>query len=285
MNKKNIVITHKNCPDGFLAAWVAWTKFKNNASYIGEHPGQKRLLYMDKLMNKNVYIFDISFPFKFIRNLEKITNKLVVIDHHPGSNYLNTIQNKNFIYNEKYSAAYLTWKYFYPKKLIPQFIKLISDNDTGTWKMKYSKELSIYLKYKVKLKLKNDHFKKTTNLVSKTKLNKAIETGIIYKEYENQLIESIAKIAVKKQWHKYNVLIANANVPHLGGKIATFISQMPNIDIGIVYRKISDTEILFTMRSNKKNIDLNKIASKYGGGGHKGAASFVFYTKEKQTMY
>ena len=41
MNKKIVVITHKNCPDGFTAAWVSWTKFKNKADYIGEYPGQK----------------------------------------------------------------------------------------------------------------------------------------------------------------------------------------------------------------------------------------------------
>ena len=35
MNKKIVVITHKNCPDGFGSAWVAWTVFKNKAIYDG----------------------------------------------------------------------------------------------------------------------------------------------------------------------------------------------------------------------------------------------------------
>ena len=142
MYKKTVIITHKNCPDGFTAAWVAWTIFKDKADYIGESPGEKDFTYLHKLKNKNVYIFDIFLPQELINKIKKIANKLVVIDHHPNSENL-----KGIHYNEKHAAAYLCWQYFYPKKDIPAFIKLISDNDTGTWKIKYSEELSLYVKY------------------------------------------------------------------------------------------------------------------------------------------
>lgn len=281
MNKKIVVITHKNCPDGFTAAWVSWTKFKNKADYIGEYPGQKNLSYTNKLENKDVYIFDISFPLEFLQFLEKIVNKLVVIDHHPNSCCLDKFKSKDFVFDSKYSAAYLCWKYFYPKKKVPLFIQLISDNDTGTWKLQDSKELTMYMKYRIKLKLKESNFNKVKELLHKSKLNKALEIARIFREYEQELINKIAKIAVPKQWRKYKVLLANANVPQLGGKIATQLSEVPGIDIGIVYRRINDDEILFTMRSNNKKVDLNKIAKKYGSGGHPGAASFTIKKDSK----
>ena len=275
MNKKIVIITHKNCPDGFCAAWVAWLKFKQTAEYIGEKPGQTNLDYVDKLKDKDVYIFDISFPSVFTTYLKSIVNKLVIIDHHPDSLYLIDKQTSDLIYNDKYSAAYLCWKFFYPKKKVPEFIKLISDNDTGTWKMKNSKELTSFIKYNIKTKLNPKHFKKTSKLLTPSFLKLGIQIGTYYAEYENQLITTIVRSATYKQWGKYKIMIINANIPTLGGKIATKLSEQPDVEIGIVYRKLDNKNTLFTMRSNKKHIDLNKLAKNFGGGGHLGAASFV----------
>lgn len=273
MNKKIVVITHKNCPDGFGSAWVAWTLFKNKARYITEHPGQKTLSYTNDLKNKDVYIFDISFPAEYIYYLNKITNKLVVIDHHPDSVHLK--KEKNYIYNNKYSAAYLCWKFFYPKKKMPYFIKLISDNDTGTWKLKYSKEFSLYMKNRLKLSLDEETFNKASKLINIDYLKKAVTIGYIYLEYENKIINSIMKIIKFKKWKKFNIMIGNANIPQFGGLIANKISELPNIDFGVVYRKLDKNKYLYTMRSFNKKVNLNLIAKKYGGGGHPGAASFI----------
>jgi nanoRNase/pAp phosphatase (c-di-AMP/oligoRNAs hydrolase) len=273
MNKDIIVITHKNCPDGFGAAWVAWTIFKNKAIYIAEHPGQKSLSYTDNLKGKNVYIFDISFPSEYIQLLQGITKKLIVIDHHPGSSYLKT--SKTYIYNHKRSAAYLCWVFFYPTKQIPTFIKLISDNDTGVWKLKYSKEFSLYMKNRLQLKLNKITFNKATLLIKKENLKKAIDIGRVYLEYQNKIIHSIMKIMEPRKWKTYNIMIGNANIPQFGGLIATKLSLLPSIDIGIVYRVVGKKKYLYTMRSSNKKINLNKIACLYKGGGHIGAASFI----------
>lgn len=273
MNKKIVVITHKNCPDGFGAAWVAWTLFKNKATYIPEHPGQQTLSYTNDLKNKDVYILDISFPAEYIYSLNKITNKLVVIDHHPDSVHLK--KDKNYIYNKKHSAAYLCWEYFYPNKNIPYFIKLISDNDTGTWELKYSKEFSLYMKNKLKLSLDEDTFNRASKLINIKYLKKAVTIGYIYLEYENNIINSIMKIIKFKKWNNFKIMIGNANIPHFGGLIATKISELPNIDFGVVYRILDTNKYLYTMRSRKKKVNLNLIAKKYGGGGHSGAASFI----------
>ena len=270
MSKKTVVITHKNCPDGFVAAWVAWTIFQHNAIYIGENPGQKDFSYSYKLKNKDVYIFDIYVPQELIYKLKKITRNLVIIDHHSNSENL-----KGIYFNYEHSAAYLCWKYFYPTKNIPLFIKMISDNDTGQWKIKYSEELSLYVKNKIKPVLLKYNFKQVSKLTNNSFLKLAIKIGINYKEYELNLIESVAKYAKQKKYKNYSILIVESCIPSLGGKIATYLSNKPGIKIGAVYRKLAPNKYLITTRSNNKSVDLNKIANKYGGGGHKGAASFV----------
>ena len=268
MNKKTIVITHKNCPDGFVAAWVAWTIFKDKADYIGEHPGQTDFSYISKLKNKDVYIFDIYVPQELINKLKKITKNLVVIDHHANSEVL-----KGIYYDNKYSAAHLCWKYFYPTKDIPPFIKMISDNDTGQWKIKYSRELTSYVYNKIKPILLKYNFKQVSKLLNDADLKLAIKIGINYREYELNLIESVAKYAKKKKFKSHSVLLLESTM--LGGKIATYLSLQPGIKIGAVYRYLAPNKYLITMRSSHKSVDLNKIASEYGGGGHAGAASIV----------
>jgi uncharacterized protein len=275
MNKKIVIITHKNCPDGFISAWVAWTIFKETATYIGEHPGQNTLSYINTLKNKDVYIFDISFPVEFIKQVESIANKLTIIDHHPDSSFLTKSKNSKFIFNKKYSAAYLCWQFFYPNEKIPLFIKLVSDNDTGTWKLKYSKELSKYIHHKLKPILELEHFQKASKLLKKKYLKRSIQIGKLYIDYETEIIKAVSRIATTKQWNNHSIMIANANIPKLGGTIANKFCEFPDIDIGIVYRYLSKDKVLYTMRSNNPKVDLNKIAGKYGGGGHAGAASFT----------
>lgn len=274
MSKKTVVITHKNCPDGFVAAWVAWTIFQHNAIYIGENPGQKDFSYSYKLKNKDVYIFDIYVPQELIYKLKKITRNLVIIDHHSNSENL-----KGIYFNYEHSAAYLCWKYFYPTKNIPLFIKMISDNDTGQWKIKYSEELSLYVKNKIKPVLLKYNFKQVSKLNSMSFLKLAIKIGTNYKEYELNLIESVAKYAKKIKFKSFPSLIMESTM--LGGKIATYLSEQPGIKIGIVYRYIAPDKYLVTTRSNHKSVDLNKIAGEYGSGGHAGAASFVVKSLDK----
>jgi len=268
MSKKIVVITHKGCPDGFVAAWVAWTIFQHKAIYIGENPGQKDFSYLHKLKNKDVYIFDIYVPQELIYKLQKITNKLVIIDHH-----INSKELKGIYFNNDFSAAYLCWTHFYPNKDVPLFIKMISDHDTGQWKIKYSEELTLYVRNKIKIVLLKYNFKQVSKLMSMSFLKLAIKIGTNYREYELNFVESVAKYAKKTRFKSFPSLIMESTM--LGGKIATYLAAQPGIKIGIVYRYLSHDKYLVTTRSSHKSVDLNKIAGEYGSGGHAGAASFI----------
>ena len=105
-----------------------------------------------------------------------------------------------------------------PTKKIPGFIKLVSDNDTGTWKLKYSKELSKYIHHKLKPKLELEHFQKASKLLKKEYLRKSIQIGKLYIDYETEIIKAVSRIATNKQWNNY-ILNSNANIPKLGGTI------------------------------------------------------------------
>ena len=273
---KNIyIITHKNCPDGFSAAWVLWTKYKDDAIYTAVPAGPKEFNDYEKIKNKIVYITDVYFPLKIIEKMEKIAKKVIIIEHHPTA-YRDLKGHKNFHYNPTFSAAYLVWKFIYNKQKMPHFIKLISDNDTGTWKMKGSMELTMAIKTLISLKLKKENFDQFSKLANSSFLLKMIKIGGHYKKYRDSIIEITMKRAVIKKWDKYKIYILNANIPVLGGAIATELSKNKEVDFAIVYTYDENNKYyIITMRSSKPNVDLSKIAEKYGGGGHPGAASFT----------
>jgi nanoRNase/pAp phosphatase (c-di-AMP/oligoRNAs hydrolase) len=69
---------------------------------------------------------------------------------------------------------------------------------------------------------------------------------------------------------------------------SVFASQMGNevvdrgYDIGVIWRHIKDDHIKVSLRSHKYGkVDVGKIAEKYGGGGHKSAASFVIHSEDE----
>ena len=127
MSYKYVVITHKNCPDGFSAAWVIWTKYKNNAKYFAYNAGSNQFNHYNEITDKIVIITDISFSLEITKKIEKLAKKIIIIDHH-DTYYEELKELTYFQFNNQYSAGYLTWKYVYPKKKMPEVIKIISDN-------------------------------------------------------------------------------------------------------------------------------------------------------------
>lgn len=275
MTYKYTIITHKNCPDGFSAAWVIWTKYKNNAIYLGYNAGSKQFYHYKEITDKIVIITDISFSLEITKKIEKLSKKIIIIDHH-DTYYEELKELKYFQFNNKFSAGYLTWKYIYPKKPMPEVIKIISDNDTGTWKIPHSKQFALLLKIKYDLELTNKNFNIFSKLTKKNILKKNIEIGSYYREYETKIIQLIMRKSTQKIWNNYKVQLIEIDIPLLNGTIAIKLSEIPNIDIGIVYRYNRSKKVyIVTMRTERNNIHLGKIASKYGGGGHLRAASFT----------
>ena len=111
--KSIVILYHKNCFDGFGAAYAAWKKFKNKADYIGvEHqaPPPKNL------KNKEVYMVDFSYPLEQMKQISKQAI-LTVIDHHISAE-ASAKCGQNYLYDLNHSGAVLSWQYFHAKKSI-----------------------------------------------------------------------------------------------------------------------------------------------------------------------
>ena len=268
-----IVFYHKNCQDGFACAWVARQKFKNKAEYI---PFNYQSFFDDNIKRKKLYFLDVCPDRKILKKLRKDNCEIVMIDHHlsakknldlacPGSFIINL--------NMNHSASVLAWKYFFPQKKTPKLLLYIEDIDLWKFKKRFSREIIAYMDSF------DFDFKKWNKLASdiddKEKRKKYISEGKKIVRYQDEMIEQIVEQAKKIKIGKIKTLAVNSSIliSEIGDAL---IKKLP--PMAVIWFE-SGNKKRVSMRSNGK-IDVSKIAEKYGGGGHKCAASFVIKSED-----
>ena len=148
----DIVIYHKNCPDGFTSAWVYWKLSGRNdkVTYWPETPNSTE--YPD-VRNKNVLILDVGYSKEITLEIAQKCNCLLIIDHHI-TNY-EKIGDQSFTYFDmNHSACMLTWKYFYPNTKPPIFLQYVENHDLGKFDKTteaFSIKFNFMCKYKVNI--------------------------------------------------------------------------------------------------------------------------------------
>ena len=259
----NIFLYHKNCDDGFGAAWAAWKKFGKNGKYIGivhDDPIPKGL------KNKNIYFLDICYKPEVIKKLLKIAKSITVIDHHISAEpAIKLIPNR--LYELNHSGAALSWKYFHPNKKLPTLLECIEDQDLWHWTHPHSQELMSALK------LYDFDFKVWSRIASdcetKNGLKKYLTEGKILLTQRKIGVKNAVKDATKVIFCGYKTLAVNTRsaVSDIGAALS---KKLP--PIAIVWSE-RNGKIVVSLRSNGK-VDVSKLAARFGGGGHKASSAF-----------
>ncbi|MBA43013.1 MAG: hypothetical protein CMF62_03275 [Magnetococcales bacterium] len=276
LNKDDVdmVIYHKNCPDGFGGAYSAW-KYLNKKyptrriDFIPANHGDKP----PDVTNRNVLITDFSYNESTLKKMIEQSSQLVVLDHHKTAmDSLKNIPDKYKVFRMEYSGAYLTWKFFFPEKSVPLLISYIQDRDLWLKKMPLTEEFSAWF---------------TTISQSFSIWDKYIDDDEIMKAIENEgnamqkiTMYNISKISnycvvkfCKINDKSYMVCFLNSNMykSDIGNKIITEI--YPYADFSAIY-SIDDytNSTLFSLRSTDEHTDVSEIAKFLGGGGHRNAS-------------
>lgn len=266
--KDIVVIYHADCTDGFGAAFAAWKKFKERASYI---PAKNQTPPPEGLTGKELYILDYSYPKEVLEQLEKDNTSVVVIDHHQSAEEAVTAFPNN-IFDLAHSGAVLAWQYFHPDVRVPVLLQYIEDVDLWNFKLSQSRQFSAALGQYPRKFSSWDWL--VPQLGNKKLLNKFIGDGAIIAEYEDILVEKILAFREKVLFEGQEVYAINASRVYrsvLGNKLAELNEQEGGVPIGIVYYHLHG-RVSVSLRS-KGDTDVAAIAAKYGGGGHKHSAS------------
>ncbi len=261
--KKIVIIYHGDCKDGFGGAWVAWKKFGAKARYL---PAQHERPVPRGLKNKKVYLIDFSYPLPKLKTLLKNASKVILIDHHLTAQAAAKLIPEG-LFNLNHSGAVLAWKYFYPKKSIPQLLRHIEDRDLWKFKLSSTEEILTALGTRERSFVAFETFMKSLN--NSRERSKIIKEGKALLAYKAELVSDILTKASLGVFAGKKVPIVNSPI---------FESDLGNalvrrgFPFAVVWHYKRD-RIKISLRSDGK-FDVSKIALRFGGGGHKAAAAF-----------
>lgn len=259
----NIVIYHKNCADGFGAAWSAWKLLGSQAEYFPAQYGGVDFVFEFK--NKNIAVLDFSFTAQEIEKIESNGNKILILDHHKTALQIQSLPNALIDINK--SGAALSWEYFHPHKPPPAFIKYIEDRDLWKWQLPMSEEFNLVFQ------MEDKTFENYSLFESVEKVNQLILDGTTILSYRNKIVEEIASRYSKAVDKDLNEFIF-VNSSFYQSEIGNFLARkFPEKIIAIWYCNLSQGNTIVSLRS-VGDLDVSKIAATYNGGGHKNAAGF-----------
>ena len=235
--------------------------------------------YKDEIVVKEinpyeqVIIVDFSFKPEVMEKVLLLTKNIVWIDHHKTAFEYKYSEELRGIRDNKFSGCELTWKYFYGKKEMPRAVELIGDKDKWAWKFgEHTANFNMGMKlydHQPEDKIWNRLFGLGAYF-RLAEVSDIIEEGKICIKFRDQFCKDYAKS------YGFETVFENYKCFALGiymfGSEA-FGDRMKKYDICLSYEYVGDSWIvgLYSI----KDIDVSKIAQKYGGGGHTKAAGFV----------
>ncbi len=222
---------------------------------------------------EKIVVVDFSFKPEIMEKVLLLTKDIVWIDHHKTafeykySEKLEGLRDKNF------SGCELAWKYFYGKKEMPRAVELIRDKDKWAWK--YGE---VTANFNMGMKV-HDHQPKDKiwdglfglpAYFGLAEVSDIIIEGKTCIKFRDQFCKDYCNsYGFETEFEKYKCFALGI---YMFGSEA-FGDRMKKYDICLSFEYVGDSWIvgLYSI----KDIDVSKIAQKYGGGGHTKAAGFV----------
>lgn len=219
-------------------------------------------------MKEVVVIVDFSFKPEIMEQIISKTKNIIWIDHHKTAfEYKYSIEMKG-LRDIDYAGSELAWMYFFPNEKMPRSIGLIGDRDKWAWK--YGEETAQF----------NQGMKifahQPTDLIwidllnSNERVSEITKAGEICLKFRDGFCKDYAEgYGFETEFESYKCFALG--LYQFGSE--AFGQRIEEYDICLSFEFLGDKWIIGLY---SKKIDVSEIAKKYGGGGHKGAAGFVF---------
>ena len=261
---------HANCLDGITAAAAVHLSMSDSLVYIPVSY-QEDPPFLDEDELDTIYIVDFSYKRDVLLKLAEKAKAIIILDHHKSAQEdLRDISqdavNIECVFDMERSGARLAWDYFHGDTDAPWIIKNVEDRDL--WRFNFSDTRAItaalytydfdlpywtqWFGYKVA-----PEWLMTEGEALLRKQNKDVK-GIINTIVRRTIIDG------------HDVPIVNALWMYSSDLLNELCKDEP---FAVCYWDTPSGRT-FSLRSNKEGLDVSKIATKYGGGGHARAAGF-----------
>lgn len=221
-----------------------------------------------------IVVCDIALPLDFMFELNE-TKDLTWIDHHLSviKEYDEAIKNgKKAIKGLRRvgtAAICLTWEYFYPKKELPEGIKLIGLNDLFLLEDKRVRPFEYAIQSlginRPQDQIWQDLIQGNVDINVMVDKGNAILSWIKIRNY--RLARSLA---FESQYMGYKCICAN--MPQGYSEFFDSLENKSEFDVMINYYMNKKNTWNLSFYTEKDNVDVSKIAATFGGGGHQKAS-------------
>lgn len=262
---KPLIIYHGGCDDGFGAAFAIWGKLGSNAEYF---PGVYGKTPPD-VTDRDVVLVDISYKRDVMVQLARAAKSTLVLDHHESAqreldSLDKVVRGVTVHFDMERSGAMMAWNHFHPGVEPPLFFKYLQDRDL--WR----KQLPDGDAFTMALRSYPQEFQVWNEFLWDGGVERLIEEGRPMLKFYRQKVEEVKKTVRMMKIGEHVVPVANC--PYfMASEVAGELAE--GHPFAACYFDHADGRT-FSLRSRKDGVAVNKIAEKFGGGGHPGAAGF-----------
>lgn len=274
---KTLVIYHKNCWDGFCAAWLfhqqgAYHDAKFIPAQYGDAPPD--------CAGTRVFIVDFSYPRDVLFSMAEQAASLTVLDHHATAeqalyNFCGEANAERgitiplqVIFEMEHSGGYLAWRYLAERGMIsnqrPWLVDYTEDRDLWRWALPSSKAINAAIRsYPLDFDI--------WDRIAQHGGDEYISEGTAILRREQQIIADHVAHARDVCIGEYLVPCVNATTlfSDIAGELAV------GKPFAACYFDRADGKRQYSLRSDDNGIDVSEIAKRFGGGGHKHAAGYA----------
>jgi oligoribonuclease NrnB/cAMP/cGMP phosphodiesterase (DHH superfamily) len=256
--------------DGFGAAYAAWKRFGDKATYHSINYDYKEVPQFE--VGSDVIILDFSFPRKILLEMQKRYASILVLDHHKtAQEQLRGLEFAHF--NMDKSGAVLAWEWFHPDTEVPELLKYIQDRDLWRLELPYTKQINAAIH-----SYPHD-FWQWEYLAKPETMPDLQHEGTALLRAMDQVTDTICKQAYLHYMPGgYLVPLVNASShwTEAGHKLLKMYPDHPFVGLYYVTKDLKVYMALYSRNAEYPlGMDVGAYAKQYGGGGHKGAAGFV----------
>lgn len=248
---------HANCADGFAAATAAWMVLGDGANYTAVRHGEPPPPVGPKT---RLAIVDFAYPREQLLTIAREVESLIVLDHHRSAELdLAGLEFARFAMDK--SGVRMAWEFWHPDKAFPEVFALIEDRDLWRWALADSREVGLALAQEP------FEFERWATL----DLGELRTMGHMLMGFQASLI---SRTLSKAHWitlGEYRVPACNSCLfqSELGDELCL---KYPEAPFAAVYYNKGEA-IAWSLRSIGE-FDVSRVASSFGGGGHRNAAGF-----------
>jgi oligoribonuclease NrnB/cAMP/cGMP phosphodiesterase (DHH superfamily) len=223
---------------------------------------------------QRVIMVDFSLPPDDMQRLADST-ELIWVDHH-----ISALEAMAGIADDwpglrdiSEAGCVLTWKYFFPGLPVPRAIILIGDRDIWRWAEAETGSFDEGL-HQRDTRPENDDLWQPLLEDDHQLLQELIQEGEILRRARLLDVRRyVRKYGFELSFEGYRTLAVNARS---SGEMGAYIRQQ-GYQVAYCYMDVwQNDRLMTTVTLYSEQVDVSKLAQKFGGGGHRGAAGFSF---------